>query len=155
MFRGNRAPNIAPAFGSRTPYSPRIQGDQASLESIRSRGDEHFIPWQEAIAFIEAKNLPPQINQVAYNVVATGSALPILPRNENRMSLLLVNTNAARGFTFSFEAPSGGIMVPIGAGNIYQETNGTVSINEIWVNATAGDVILAYEGTLSLTGNKL
>lgn len=148
---------------TREPYSTRYQADQeqfARLEdNLRSQGVESL---EHVFRHLRLKNLPPQVRQVPFVVgplVAAGDIHILIPQNLRRMGFTVANPQTAGTFvTFSYGnfvstvlgAPLG---ISLAAGDFFQESNGTVSINDIYVTGdTPGMFIIGYEASLAIEG---
>lgn len=148
-------------------FGNRVQPDQVVRQGVRDMLARGVISFDEAINDIDARNIPPQLVQVPTHVTikqfgVDGAELCILKNPFGRMSFSVSNFQFANNVLFSFDRPvdiGGGVGAGIPIGNYYQETNGAVSINDIWVfcNDAAQTYpfwILGYEGSLSIAGNK-
>lgn len=154
-------------------YDPTYQRDQAQLQDIRDALAAGVVPFDEVIRMLEAHNLPPQLVQGMHvrQIAAAGAnnAVDLVPKNPNRLSLVVSNfLQVAPGVCFSFDKPAVvsivagvqiGAGIPIDARSTYIESNGSVSINGVYVfcndmTAVFPVPVLAYEGTLSVAGNR-
>jgi hypothetical protein len=154
-------------FGGRA-YSPAIQADEASQQQVTDATRRGVAPLSEIIDNLDARNLPPQLVQASMfakiPVFGVPGAQLLIPKNpRRRFSFIVSNFTNRNLILFSYDKPfnSGGNIgagIPIGA--CFEETNGSVSINDIWVfcndpNETYPIWILGYEGGISNVGNKL
>lgn len=146
-------------------YDPQGFSDEQQFADQQQAFAANNIPLSEVIERLDNMNVPPQITMAPFFQKFTTINVPqlLLPYNRNRMAFIIVNTSlAAVGdvMNFSFGRPtifSAGnpVGITLTAGQIYQEGNGTVTINEIWAWGTtiaSTFFILAYEGTLSIAG---
>lgn len=124
------------------------------------------VPLETVIDNLTAHNLPPQLVQGSFIVWITaagraGQAL-LIPKNPLRQGFLVANFTGSQEVLFSFDAPldvGAGVLAGIPMGGYYQEANGSVSTNDIYVfcNDAAGSYpipLLGYEANLSIVGNK-
>jgi len=144
-------------------FDPRGEPDQRIIQQHRARSAS-VVPINEVFERLYAKNLPPQLVQAQYFILlqATQTPMQLLFKNPRRQSFIIGNfgdtvINFAYDFPVQIAAATyGGI--PIASGAYYTESNGSISINDIWVWATGAPVfpypIIAYEGTLSMSGNR-
>jgi|SRR5215469_6872688 len=148
------------------PFDPSLQPDQAQFRAIREQMDStEFVELRDAIDQALALNMPPQLRQAPSTFRFTANNVPqlLIPHNRERMAILVASveiSSTTGGLFFSFDPPVGKdpvtgalLGVPVPSTTFYQETNGSVSMNDIWVwttNAPAN--CLCYEGTLSLEG---
>lgn len=148
-----------------TAFSPEA-AIAAQLILAYQRGD---IPFQEVVAALDNRNVPPQLKQTPFSVtLADGGAAPqlLIPENKNRMGWLIAFTdsNLAAGVVFfTYGAPPApGFGLPLFSGIPFGESNGTVSIDAIWVApaanlpnpATYPITIIAYEGSLAIESHR-
>jgi len=151
-------------------YSPALLGDEVGLHDVRRGVGGGVVPMDEAVARATA-DIPPQLVQGSFLIqikqFGTAGAQLLIPKNPNRLSFLVANFWQANLLMFSFDQPIGaaigagsaGIGAGIPIGCQYQEQNGLVSINDIWVfcNDPAENYpfpVLGYQGQLSITGNR-
>jgi hypothetical protein len=159
-----------PSLPSNQPYSPDIQADEANILAVKRAFANNNIELSDAIDRLDNANLPPQIHMVPFiqRIQTINTPVKILNYNPKRMAFMIVNTNTLTvdNLIMSFDYPVGnvagqgptGIIIP--PGQIYQESNGTVTVNDIWVWTYAltapinvnGLTALAYEGTLAISG---
>jgi hypothetical protein len=171
---------VDPRFAFRTPaqqFNPRARAiafqagnfpDQRQLEFV-GRQAQSVPQVADVIDSLNARNLPPQLNQVPFIVSVTANDTPtlILPKNVRRQSWLLALSDFTHEWQWSYDFPmsvqSTGIPFcgfPQLAPAIFGEANGSISINDIyaWVHgALAGDFPLFFygsEGSLSVSGNR-
>jgi len=119
---------------------------------------------------LDAFNLPAQLVQAGFpgQITAAGTPILLIPKTTVRQALQIGNGSDTANIRFSFDSPvqagttAGGVAqfygMPIASASTYQESNGRISINDIWVwcndtSATYPIFVLGYEGTLSLAGN--
>lgn len=123
-------------------YHPRFQGDQAALQDQRNRLRAGLVSMDDLIEQQTQSLLPPQLVQVSFIAVipafGVSNAQLLIPKNPLRWSFLLANYTFANLVMFSFDRPVGDIRGgDLGAGvpisGSYQESNGAVSTNDIWV----------------------
>lgn len=152
------------------PYSQAASDllHEANVQDAIAR--EGLVPLSAVIPALTAHNLPPQLVQGSFLKRITGpgrkGAALLIPRNPLRQGFLVANFIAAPGVLFSFDAPIdmndgviGETLAGIPMGGYYQEANGSVSTNDIYVftnDPTAPFPIpmLGYEANLSIVGNK-
>ena len=157
------------AFGQR--YSGYMQPDEIALAAVADNVANGLVPFDQIVEDLTAHNLPPQLIQgttlVQIPAVGVPGAQLLIPKNPTRRQSFSVSNFLGRNnVLFSFDKPINvglgnnlGAGIPIG--NYYQETNGAVSTNDIWVfcndptETYTGFFILGYEGGIALTGNKL
>lgn len=136
----------------------------------REIADAGLVPMEAVLENLTAHNLPPQIIQggTLQYITAQGRAGQVLliPKNPWRQGFLVANFTGSAGVLFSFDQPfdtgiTGFQLAGIPMGGYYQEANGSVSTNDIWVfcDADPAEVsypipILGYEAQLSITGNR-
>src|SRR5262249_6310977 len=110
----------------------------------------------------------PQLIQASFYAVipayGVSHAQLLIPKNPLRWSFLVANYRLRNLVLFSFDMPIGdpdggdlGAGIPMGA--YYQEANGSVSTNDIWVwcndpAETYPFQVMGYQGQISLTGNR-
>jgi hypothetical protein len=175
---GTMAPGNVPVspFAAHDPrgfgrgYSGAAQGDQIAPEQVRRAiARNGVVPFAEVQDEITAHNLPPQLVQSSNFVMLTAwgaaGAQLIIPKNPRRMSYLVSNFIGANLLMFSYDKPmdiGGNVGAGIPIGGYYQESNGSVNIDDIWVfcNDSTEDFtthgglwVLAYEGAISVAGN--
>lgn len=152
----------------RAGFAPRIASDLISSKETRELLlRDGIVPIADIIKYLRATNLPPQLVQVGYpgliTAVGVANAVRIVPKNPDRMSLLVCNPSANGNITFSYDAPIslGGVGLgnPVQTQSSYPELNGSVSINAIYAwsdnaGATYPIPLIVYEGSLSIVGNK-
>lgn len=150
-----------PGIDKRAPaYTPLTQADQVQFAELSSSFSRGMHPLGEAVANLNSRNLPAQLRQVAFSVVAT-STVPrlLIPMNPYRMSWLVTPASPTGLLLFSYGFPvmrpggAGGSFLGIPVGASFQETNGTVSIDDIYVFTVTGNPdlrCLGYEGTLAI-----
>jgi hypothetical protein len=123
------------------------------------------IPLDEVVAQLDNRNVPPQLKQVPFSVtLASASDTPklLIKENKNRMGFLLAYTDTALTggvVLFSYGGrPAPNVGIPLVDGVPYGESNGTVSINDIYIYpfnvganpATYPLTVIGYEGTLAI-----
>lgn len=179
-MRGNytryRAPLLPPLDYERRDgrefgqgYAPSaadaLHGEAVQQEIAR----QGTMPLASVLENLTARNLPPQLVQGTFIKWITAVRTPtlLIPKNPHRFAFIVSNYIGAGSVLFSFDQPvamQSGVgntntLAGIPIGSCYQEANGSVSVNDIWVfcNDTAGDYpipILGYEANLSITGNR-
>lgn len=142
------------------------QPDESSMAQSLDRG---HIPFEEVIALLNQRNIPPQLRQVPYVALQQPANSPVLliPSNPNRMSFIISTpgppseTDTAN-YLFSYGFPLKdnlgnfiGIPISQNVSGLFQEGNGTVSIDDLYVFANnLTDATLAnfigYEGVLAV-----
>lgn len=165
--RGNAGEQEPRFFGR--GFSPEYQPDIANNEDVFRRLRENgVVPFDDIVSRLDAYNLPPQLIQTTFIAViavrGAAGAVQIVPKNPNRMSLLICNFQApGDNIVMSYDAPiqlnANAMMgVPILTNSIFGESNGSVSINGIFIGCNIASVnfpitVIAYEGALSVSGN--
>lgn len=150
-------------------FSPEAQSDVATLNKImRDIARDGTVPLDEIVRRLDAYNLPPQLTQSTFfaQITARGpqNAVQLVPKNPERMGLYVSNfTPNGDPIVLSFDAPiqvaaNTGAGIPIAANSFFEEANGSVSVNSIFVFCNIASLlfpitVLAYEGHLSITGN--
>jgi hypothetical protein len=148
------------------PFAPDLHPDQAQFAKLRQQMDHgEYVELRRAEEAALALNMPPQIRQAPKVFRFTANNVPqlMLPRNRERMAIIVASvevSGANGGLFFSFDPPVGvdpvsGLLlgIPVLSQQFYQETNGSVSMNDVWVwtnNQPAN--CLCYEGILALEG---
>lgn len=150
-------------------YSPDFPSDISLLEDVFRRiAADGTVPLDEIIRRLVAYNVPPQVAQHAMiaqiAVRGPAGAVELLPKNPDRVSMIVANFGVPGDtIVMTFDAPAlaGTVLpgIPIAAQGTYQESNGSVSVNSVWVGTNAAAptlpiLVLAYEGMLSIAGNK-
>lgn len=150
------------------PYAVDLLHGEAVQAAIAAGG---VVPMAIVQELLTAHNLPPQLVQGSFLkwITATGraGAQLLIPKNPNRQGFIVSNYTGAPGVLFSFDAPldtmtgaaGAAVLAGIPVGGCYQEANGSVSVNDIFVfcNDSTADFpfpILCYESNLSIEGNK-
>lgn len=146
------------------------QPDETSMARVKQR---HAIPFDMVQQFVNHKEIPPQCRLVPYVLNEADPGIPnlLIPANPNRMGFIIgvlsATSEGGVGNTyFSYGPPirdinGGFIGIPLSsdidatAPTIFQESNGTVSIDDIYVfldqfGITAA--FLAYEILLTIEG---
>jgi hypothetical protein len=149
-------------FGDPFPSSSSRGGgpDQVALFHTRRGAQAREIPLSEVIRALDQANVPPQLRQVPFAKTITASNTPtlLIPANPNRMSWSIGNVLQTPMF-FSYNAPGNfqvgfPIGLPLPPDSIFQEGNGTVSVDDIYVwygDASAlPAIVLGFEGTLAV-----
>jgi len=152
-----------PAFAPRIHGVDLLAGDEIEQELL----ENGIVQISDIIKYLRAHNTPPQLVQVGYPGLITAAgvskAIQLVPKNPDRMSLLVCNPTSNGNITFSYDAPinlgSVGLGNPVQTESSYPESNGSVSINAIYAwsdndTATFPIPLIAYEGVLSIAGNK-
>jgi hypothetical protein len=147
---------------SREPYSARYQMDQEQFaaldEQFRRVG---FASFEEAYRALKLKNLPPLVRQVPFvqQIVTAGDVHILIPQNIYRMGFTVANPQTSIGnVTFAygnFVSSVGGfpLGIVLGIENFFQESNGTVSIDDIYVTGdTDGMYVVGFEASLAIEG---
>lgn len=126
-----------------------------------------MIPLAEVVALLDQRNLPPQLRQTLYvkGAVLKNTPVKILEENSNRMSFLVFMPVATNGtFFYSYGFPSKGddgnyfgVPISVDGPGSQGESNGTVSIDAIWVfwqntdvSQTETTIFGCYEGVLAI-----
>lgn len=149
---------------------PSFQPDQGSMAAVADSRIGKANSFNQQIELLDNRNVPPQLKQVPYTVTLNAATDPpqlLLPENKNRMSFIVVFTDSGLGspavvlLTYGFP-PLPGFGIPLVSLSTYGESNGTISIDEIWIapfnNVFNGPTypiqIVAYEGTLAIESFK-
>jgi hypothetical protein len=176
LYPGTYEPNI-PAAGVNQRHDPRafaqgfssqVQGDVVAMHNARRNLAGGIVPLSEVVQNLTALNLPPQIIESSFH--ATISAFGwskrqlLIPKNPQRMAWLISNYQSCNLVLFSYDQPfispaGGDLGAGVVFGNYYQEANGSVSTNDIWVwcndPAEAYPInVLGYEGGIAPSGNR-
>jgi hypothetical protein len=178
IFRGERraaspylqtgATGAQEAASQVRPFSPRNAVDLEYATDLRRREQgQNIVPIADVIDLLTAHNRPPQLVQAGYigQILAAGvaDAIMLVPKNPHRQSMKIANPSPNGNVTFSYDAPLAiggfGMGIPVAAGTYDEESNGSVSINAIYVwsdqaTATFPISVIAYEGVLSVVGNR-
>lgn len=144
------------------PYNPASQSDEAIRGFRQAGNDQNNVPFDVVVKNLDNANIPPQLREVPWLISLVSNNTPILliPNNLNRMSYIIaapegVDIYFSYGWPLSFAGAPIGIFLP--AGSFYQEGNGTISIDDIYVWTTEYEDIdigvLGYEGTLAVESN--
>jgi hypothetical protein len=160
---GNAATRM-PDFGVKAYYP--TANDIAPGAQLERDLEGGYVPLSDIINFLTARNRPPQLVQAAYYTLITGLGVAnkklLVPKNPLRQSIKISNPSALGNITFSYDSPillaGMGMGIPVASGTYDEESNGSVSINGIWVwsdqaSATFPIPVIAYEGVLSVAGN--
>jgi hypothetical protein len=168
-----------PALGETMLHEPRDFGrgfdserkpDQQRTNALRQAlADFGIVDIGAFLGQLDAKNLPPQLVQTNFPQFIAAVATPVLliPKNIRRRSFQVNNFASLGDIVFSYDAPMQMATIagtalfagtPVPQKTYFQESNGSVSINDIWVvcndpNATYPVPVWGVEGTLSLAGN--
>jgi len=149
------------------PSQTHFQPDIAALTNLQRALENFGVVDVNAFSdHLAARNQAPQLIQGTYRAVLTAVATPvrILFKNPRRQSWLISNFTDTAEILFSYDFPNQfaanileGVNVP--PTGFFQEPNGSVSINDIWVWTNDGNAqfpfpVIAYEGQLSIAGNK-
>src|SRR5215469_706521 len=151
-----------PGGQSQTAFSPEA-AQFAELAIAAARG---AVPMWEVIARLDNRNVPPQLKQTPFMATlasATDTPKLLIPENRNRMSFLLAYIDAGLAspslILFSYGGrPAPNVGLPLASADPYGESNGTISIDEIWIHplnnvnnhATYPIVCFGYEGSLAI-----
>lgn len=139
-------------------YRPPFQPDELALQRLLNALRRNGIPFDEVIARLDAQNLPPQLVQSPHLAVLQFTGVPVLllPKNPNRQSFIVANSSGVQ-LAISYDAPlimpiaGGGILgVPLSINSFYSESNGSISINDIFVgsNSTSAKFTASITGTV-------
>lgn len=172
LYGQNPIPDQAP--GSQHDargYSPGYRGDwqmdQVTNEATRRGLARGVAPLANVLDALDARNLPPQLKQATFLAVIPVFGVPgaqrLIPQNPTRrFSFLISNFLGKNLVLFSYGKPvdtGGGVGAGVPLGNYYQEQNGAISIDDLWVFCNdPGEsypfTILGYEGGISIAGNR-
>jgi hypothetical protein len=161
---------VSDSRGFGRAYSGFAQPDQIALETVRRNVANGVAPFASVIDELTAHNLPPQFAQATFLAIIPSVGVPgaqlLIPKNSRRRQSFIVSNFLGRNnVLFSFDKPIDigttnhtGAGIPMG--NYYQETNGAVSINDIWVFCNdPGEsypfYMLGYEGGMAPGSNQL
>lgn len=150
-------------------YTPEPAADVMLQARLMRAFKAGFISLEDVITALSQKNLPPRVRQVPFPFLLTDTQPHILiPQSLDRMAFIVANPDpGAPNIIMSFDMPlvtdnSGASAaffgVPIAASSFYQESNGTVSVNDIYVqltDATNPVWVIGYEGHLALETSSL
>jgi hypothetical protein len=142
-----------------------VQPDQIAAANVL---EGRMIPLKQATDELYNANILPQLRQAPFVGRVTVAGVPVLliPSNTRRMAFLIANVTSNYFLFFSYGFPVGDdgagfpLGIPINPLTAWQEANGTVSVDEIWVwpghplPLVSGlpFSLLGYEGTLALEG---
>jgi hypothetical protein len=141
-----------------------MQPDESQFSALRRGIRTGDVPFEQVVAYLNAHNLPPQLRQTPYvKVVTTTAPILLIPANPNRMSFVIgaisadANAQPLFGYNAPLQANFGGLNnvgIPFGINTSYQEGNGTVSIDDIYLmlDATPQSAVcfIGYEGVLAI-----
>lgn len=163
QWPGHQSADPQPS-GSWANDQPDMMDKSAFVERMRGK----MVPFDDVIRYLDNKNVPPQLREVSYVQYNIGNndVRLILPANPNRMGFILAQPQTANTATLlasmSYGFPNKdnngnfiGIPFANGGTGTFQEGNGTVSIDDIYVFCNGLDAevtisILAYEGVLAV-----
>jgi len=163
-YLANEARRDARGFGQ--GYRPDVLGDERAINEMQQRAARGVVPFEDVIARLDNPNLPPGVKQGSFlaqiNAFGTDGAVRLIPMNPFRKGLLISNFIGANLILFSFGQPINtgtGIGAGVPLTPCYQETNGTISIDDIWVFCNDSTVdfplyVLGYEANPSVAGSK-
>ena len=155
-FPSDAYPNTPPSF----------QPDEGSIGALDRNMRGNVESFDDIIKRLNNNNIPPQLRQVPY-VVQLASAVDVpkllIPENKNRMSFIVsfidtaFATPALTLITYG-PPPMAGIGIPLLSVVPYGESNGTISIDDIYISPFNNGnnlisypvTIVAYEGTLAI-----
>lgn len=142
---------------------PSYQPDEVSIKNV-TRGQN--VPFDEIVSILDSRNVPPQLRQTPYAQLNVPNDTPVIliPANPNRMSFIVAATTGISGgllwFSYGFPVRDiNGALIGIPISNdtpgFFQEGNGTVSIDDIYVFVTENDEgsnvnFMGYEGVLAI-----
>jgi len=148
-------------------YRPDYEADQFHQERVRRALAAGVVPLDLVLDALDAHNLPPQLKQATYLAIipsfGVAGSQRLIPQNpRKRYSFLVSNFLGRNNVLFSYGRPvdtGAGVGAGIPIGNYYQEANGAVSIDDIWVfcndpGETYPFTMLGYEGGIEVVGNK-
>jgi hypothetical protein len=139
--------------------NPRYQPDMGAKAALRESMQGNMVPFQEVEKSLFDRNSPAQTRQTPYCVkfVAKNQPFLLIPANPDRQSFLISVGSDLSDVLWSYDYPISGGGTLLGcvlSGAPFQETNGLVSINDIYIWTTSdGDVgkfALGYEGILAV-----
>lgn len=142
----------------RDQHRSSVQPDETQLGLQRRGAASGHVGFNDVLRYLNAKNVPPQLRQTPYiaKLDAIGQPKLLIPANPNRMSFI-VSYNGSDQIVFSYNFPVGivnGLGITVVTGSFFQEGNGTVSIDDIYVYtnnmADLDTPILGYEGVLAV-----
>lgn len=152
----------APAGFSFVNDQPDMQGQNA----LRNRMRGHMVSFEKVIEYLDNKNMPPQLRQTPYVAqgVSVNKPTLLIPANPNRMSFIaaIINGLPVDGqayFSYGYPIKDGstgnyiGVPIAFAGTGFFQEGNGTVSIDDIyvfWSGSVATTIWLGYEGLLAV-----
>lgn len=144
-------------------YDPEYQADEAQFAEQREAFRHGFVPLNEVTERTHDRNAPPALIQAPWrkNVTIANQPVLLIPGNVLRMSFIIGAQNTTAGALMfmnygpvlsPFGANDGfGIPILISPAGVYQEANGTVSIDDIWITCSVvPTVVMGFEGQLAI-----
>lgn len=138
--------------------------DIEQLSRVR-KFTQFLTPLASLMDRLSAHNLPPQLVQVTFWLKVTADNAPalLIPKNPRRQSFAISLVSTTVPFGGSYGNPiSLAIGLPgglsFGSPQVWQESNGSVSINDLYVwtinsGAVFPQYFIGYEGLLAPSGN--
>lgn len=139
-------------------YSPQGHPDTVAQANVTLGTN---VPIADVISSLQNANAPPQLRQAPFSIITSATVNTpqlLLPQDVNRMSFYIANPNQSGNLYFSFDQPSllnlTYLGIPITPRTAFAESNGAVSMNDIWIWADVASLaVLAYQGKLAIEGN--
>jgi hypothetical protein len=162
LFRNQDGMRGARAFANQPAFDPIRQPDEIQLAELRHAIANNSVPLAEVIRLLQSRNAPAQLRNTprTYTDVAGFTPSILIEANPNRLGWVLANCNQAANLYFSYGYPIVSTLallgiqylgIQIAPAGIYQESNGTISMDDIYVwSDTAGGTALGYEGVLAI-----
>lgn len=154
---GSKNPSLL--FGRVAPYSPIIQADQLQFarKAVAEAGNTIPLPLANRNASqTPANQARIQAEYTQYPFLGTLGPSPVLliPRNTNRSNFYVINLTGGTPIFMSFGVTGNpGLMgFPIAGNEWFSETNGVISINDIYISCGSSTTVsvLGYEGIPSI-----
>lgn len=163
-FKGRdpRRRDLVSIGGAQLLDGSNAQPDQAQFAEQRARElPENFQSIPQAQGALNNRNIPTQLRYTPFFILIERVANPVLllPANPARCGYIIDSTVSATAVQFSFGYPVPGlggnfIGLSIPVAQPFQESNGSCSIDNIWVwsnnQADVGENVIGYEGVLAI-----
>jgi hypothetical protein len=153
------------AFGR--AFDPSRSGDEIAQQNVRRQIARGVTPLEDVIDDLDARNLPPQLWQTPFpgfiKAYGVAGAILLIPANPaRRFGFTLSNFTGANLVMFSYGAPidmGGGVGLGIPVSPCFGETNGSISVNDIYMfcndsTETYPIAVGGWEGGISISGNR-
>lgn len=161
----NRNVPIARRVLTQAGFDPSAQPDEFQLEQIRRAIATDSIPLPLVIRMLKAKNAPTQLRNTPFTYTDINGYTPglLIPTNPDRLGFIIANPtyNANWYFSYGYPLPIQNVNIsvpflgiPISALSAYQESNGTISMDDLYAwSDTAGAILLGYESAFAFEGD--